>query len=49
MWKKKKGKSTSATDLAEIREELEEFQEEMKAELAGIREEMEEMRIALTQ
>ena len=38
--KKKKGKSTSARDFAEVREELEEFQEEVKAELVGIREEM---------
>ena len=47
--KKKKGKSTSAPDFAKVREEFEEFQEEVKAELIGIREEMEGMRIALTQ
>ena len=41
--KKKKGKSTSATDFTEVRGEFEEFWEEVKAELIGIREEMEEM------
>ena len=45
--KKKKGKLTLAQDFAEVHEELEEFQEEVKAELVGIRDEMEEMRIAL--
>ena len=48
MQKKKKGKSTSAPDFAEVREEFEEFREEVKAELIGIREEMEGMQIALT-
>ena len=48
MQKKKKGKSTSAPNFAEVCEEFEEFWEEVKAELVGIREEMEEMRIALT-
>ena len=46
--RKKKGKSTLATDFTEIRGEFEEFREEVKAELIGIREEMEGMRIALT-
>ena len=45
--KKKKRKSTSVKDFAEVHEELEEFWEEVKAELVRIREEMEEMRIAL--
>ena len=45
--KKKKGKSTSVRDFTKVHKELEEFQEEVKAELVGIREEMEEMRIAL--
>ena len=43
MRKKKKGKSTLAPDFGEVREEFEEFWEEVKTELAGIREEMEEM------
>ena len=48
---KRKGKSTSARDFADVREELREdlgqFREEVKAELVAIREEMEGMRIAL--
>ena len=48
---KRKGKSTSVRDFTnvceELREDLGEFQEEVKAELVAIREEMEEMRIAL--
>ena len=46
--KKKKGKSTSATDFSKVCGEFEEFQEEVKAELIGIREEMEGIQIALT-